>query len=309
LIQRPSLSISKDPLTNKNIFEKHIVITTNTTNALKEIEAVCDISLTHIKKAINKGALWITRGKSTQRFRRVKKSLKIGDELHFYYNEDVLSQVPKSASLIQDMGEYSVWFKPYGMLSQGSKWSDHCTISRWAQTQLQPERSVFIVHRLDRAATGLMVIAHTKKMAQIFSKKFELHDLEKHYLILIHGDHRAKAQPELIRTQVDGKNAKSQFTCIDYNKDSDTSLIDVLIETGRKHQIRIHSASIDMPVVGDRLHGNSIKDKVFNEQNNEEVNLQLCAFSLSFECPISLENKIFSLPNNLLPKHLNQTIK
>ncbi len=52
---------------------------------------------------------------------------------------------------------------PYGMLSQGSKWSDHCTIARFAQQHLTPERPVFIVHRLDRAATGLILIAHSKK--------------------------------------------------------------------------------------------------------------------------------------------------
>ncbi|WP_426358302.1 pseudouridine synthase [Pseudocolwellia sp. HL-MZ19] len=298
------MSISTEHLANKQIFEKHIVITSEATNALVELEAICDISIANLKKAIAKGALWLTRGKSTQRFRRIKKALKKGDELHFYYNQDVLNQVPNEAKLIEDMGEYSIWYKPYGMLSQGSKWSDHCTIARWAQTHLQPERAVFIVHRLDRAATGLIVIAHTKKMAQAFSKKFELHHLEKHYLILIHGDHRKRPQPEIITTQVDGKNAQSQFNCLTYNEDLNTSLINVLIDSGRKHQIRLHSASIEMPVVGDRLHGDIEKDKIFNDKTNEELNLQLCAFSLSFDCPISFENKSFRLPDELLPLHL-----
>ena len=300
------MSISKDHLADRQIFEKHIVVTSETTNALLELEAVCNISIADLKKAITKGALWLTRGKSTQRFRRIKKALKQGDELHFYYNQDVLNQVPNEAKLIEDMGEYSVWFKPYGMLSQGSKWSDHCTIARWAQTHLQPERAVFIVHRLDRAASGLIVIGHTKKMAQVFSKMFELHDLEKHYLILIHGDHRSHSQPEIITTQVDGKNAKSQFTCKSYNESLDTSLINVLIDSGRKHQIRLHAASIGMPVVGDRLHGDSKRDDLLKEKISKDIDLQLCAFSLAFVCPISLETKTFRLPDELLPSHLSQ---
>jgi len=291
-------------MADKLLFEKHIIVTTQTSTALIELEKSCDISIANIKKAITKGALWLTRGKSTQRFRRLKKSLKQGDELHFYYNDNVLNQEPNEATLIEDMGEYSVWYKPYGMLSQGSKWSDHCTIARWAQTHLQPERSVFIVHRLDKAATGLIVIAHTKKMAQIFSKKFEHHHLEKNYLILSHGDHTQRSQPENITRDIDGKSAQSQFTCISYNKTLDVSLINVLIGSGRKHQIRLHSASIELPVVGDRLHGNSEKDATFKEKIKEDIDLQLCAAKLSFECPITLKNKTFSLPESLLPLYL-----
>ena len=283
------------------MFEKHIIVNVKNSNALTELTTHCDISIAEIKKAITKGALWLTRGQSTQRFRRLKKTLQPGDELHFYYNKNVLDQEPNQAKLIEDMGEYSIWYKPYGMLSQGSKWSDHFTIARWAQLHLKPERPVFIVHRLDRAATGLIVIAHTKKMAQVFSKKFEQHQLEKNYLIIAHGDHNQRAQPETINSQVDGKSAVSQFTCIHYHKMFDISLIQVKIESGRKHQIRIHAASIGMPVVGDRLHGASEKDKNLKDKIKKEIDLQLCAYLLSFQCPIDGSMKRFTLPEHLRP--------
>lgn len=291
-------------MVDNQVFEKHITITSQESNALAELEQVCSLSIAEIKKAISKGALWLTRNKSTQRFRRLKKTLKKGDELHFYFNENILNQVPNTATLIEDMGEYSVWCKPYGMLSQGSKWSDHCTIARWAQTHLQPERPVFIVHRLDRAASGLIIIAHTKTAAQAFSKKFELHQLKKQYLILTHGDHTKRPQPDIITTEVDGKAAQSEFTCINYNKELDVSLNSVVIGSGRKHQIRLHSASIGMPVVGDRLHGDIEKNKLFEDKIKEEMNLQLCAFSLTFECPVDKKDKTFKLTKELLPNYL-----
>lgn len=262
------------------------------------------LSKAQLKQAISKGALWLTRGKHTQRLRRIKKPLHQGDELHFYYNEAVLASEVTPATLISDEKDYSVWYKPYGMLSQGSKWSDHCTISRFAQQYFTPERAVFIVHRLDRAATGLILIAHSKKAARALSTMFEKrtsqdNTLEKHYQIIVHGDHSKNEQPQVITTDVDNKSARSTFTCLAYDETKDQSLINVKIDSGRKHQIRIHAASIGLPVVGDRLHG--IADEY------ETQNLQLCAVSLSFICPLSINKesgltKQYELANQLTPQ-------
>jgi tRNA pseudouridine32 synthase/23S rRNA pseudouridine746 synthase len=254
----------------------------NTDNALSKAQ---------LKQAISKGALWLTRKKHTQRLRRVKKPLLQGDELHFYYNEALLASKVKDAILISDEIDYSVWYKPFGMLSQGSKWSDHCTISRFAQQYFTPERSVFIVHRLDKAATGLILIAHSKKAARALSTMFEVRTsqnnmLEKHYQIIVHGDYSKNEQPQIITTDVDDKSARSTFTCIAYDKTKNQSLIKVKIDSGRKHQIRIHAASIGFPIVGDRLHG--IADE------REIQNLQLCAVDLSFICPLSIDKESVS---------------
>ena len=257
-----------------------------------------NLSKAQVKQAISKGALWLTRKKHTQRLRRLKRTLQQHDELHFYYNEAVLANEVNDATLVSDEGDYSVWYKPYGMLSQGSKWSDHGTISRFVQLNLIPERPVFIVHRLDRAATGLILLAHSKKAARALSSMFENrtkdnNELSKHYHIIVHGDHRINEQPQVITADVDGKNARSTFTCLAYNKMKNQSLVEVKIDSGRKHQIRIHAASIGLPVVGDRLHG--IAD------NTEECNLQLCAVRLQFICPLTNTSKQFDLADELKP--------
>ena len=289
-------------------FECHI----NIDRSLSIIEALqiqCDLSVGEIKKAIDKGALWHSRGKTTQRCRRLKKPLHIGDKLHFYYDFTVLSQVPTPAQLIADLAEYSVWYKPYGMLSQGSKWSDHCTITRWAQKNLLPERAVFSVHRLDRAATGLILVAHSKKAARALSQMFEKHQLEKTYNIIVHGNHQQRPQPETIESAIEGKPACSHFTHLDYDKERDLSLLKVNIESGRKHQIRIHAASIGFPVLGDRLHGK--QQQLIEQENNlldQQVDLQLCAVELTFNCPISNIEQNFALPDAMRPQ-LNKLMK
>ena len=294
-------------------FEHHIQFDSNRDNkASTALNTLFDslektdhaLSKAQLKEAISKGALWLTRGKHTQRLRRVKKPLENGDQLHFYYNSAVLASKVPSAILISDESNYSVWYKPYGMLSQGSKWGDHCTIARFAQQHLSPERPAFIVHRLDRAATGLILIAHSKKAAQALSSMFENrttgnNSLKKHYQIIVHGNHSINEQPQVISTDVDGKSARSTFTCLAYDEKKDQSLIEVKIDSGRKHQIRIHAASIGLPVVGDRLHG--IADE------NEAQNLQLCAVSLSFICPLSINkelaiSKYYELEKQLKPQ-------
>ena len=281
-------------------FELHIPITDKeSTKSIidilseqKEIHSLA-LSKSILKQAITKGALWLTKGKYTQRLRRIKKKLKTGDELHFYYNEAILSQQPTPAKLIADLTDYSIWYKPYGMLAQGSKWSDHCSISRWAQTQLTPERSVFIVHRLDRAATGLIMLAHTKKAARALSEMFENRTddnaLEKYYQIIVHGNHNMRLQPDVITQNIDTKKSRSTFLCQNYHQAQNISLIQVKIDSGRKHQIRLHAKSIGMPVVGDRLHGlNDI-------QYAESLHLQLCAYALRFICPLTQEKRNFTL--------------
>ncbi|WP_281559915.1 RNA pseudouridine synthase [Thalassomonas sp. RHCl1] len=279
-----------------DIIEQHIDVESENDSVISLLSSHCQMSVAELKQAINKGALWLTRGKHTQRLRRVKKPLKAQDVLHFYYNRQVLAQEVPPAQLISDFKDYSVWYKPYGMLSQGSKWSDHCTISRWAQTHLKPERPVFIVHRLDKAATGLILLAHSKTAARALSAMFEQHALEKHYQIIVHGDHSKHEQPQVITEPIEGKSARSTFSCLNYDKQHDLSLVDVKIDSGRKHQIRRHAASINLPVVADRLHGD------VKRHYPDSLNLQLCAVSLSFNCPLSGEKQNIELPKEYRPQ-------
>ena len=275
-------------------FECHLTIDVDNITAILALSKQCDLSINVIKQSINDGALWLTRNKKTQRYRRIKKLLKMSDQLHFYYSEAILSQVPAPAHLIADLTDYSVWYKPFGMLSQGTKWSDHCSVARWAQKHLTPERPAFIVHRLDKAATGLIIIAHSKKAVRSLTAMFESRDdekyqLKKSYQIIVHGNHSNNKQPQIITLDIDGKTSKSTFTLKSYDKENDLSLLTVKIDSGRKHQIRIHAASIGLPVVGDRLHGD--KTKIYRD----ELNLQLSAVELSFICPLSNTQRLFKL--------------
>jgi len=145
--------------------ESHVTVDSPDDSPIDLLQQASGLSRQRIKFAMTQGAVWVTRGRNTQRLRRAKRALREGDELHLYYDATILAEIPAEPALLADVGGYSVWRKPYGLRSQGSKWGDHCTVVRWAERHLQPERPAFTVHRLDRAANGLMLVAHSKSMA------------------------------------------------------------------------------------------------------------------------------------------------
>lgn len=260
--------------------ELHVRIESADENALDLLQRASALSKQRIKLAMTQGAVWFTRGRHTQRLRRAKRVLRAGDEVHLYYDANVLAEVPPEPTLIADVGKYSVWNKPYGLRSQGSKWGDHCTVVRWAERHLHPERPGFTVHRLDRAANGLIIVAHTKKMAAALSELFRKREVEKSYRALVAGDFSQHANPLRVTQPIDGKEAISEFSMLELCKHGEQSLLDVRIETGRKHQIRRHLAELGHAVVGDRLYGTGEEDS---------VDLQLTAYRLAFDCPVSNE--------------------
>ncbi len=274
-------------------FECHIEITAD----IKLVDCLVletDLSKTLVKQALQKGCGWVTKGKHTQRVRRADKMLQTGHTLHFYYDEDVLATVPDQPVLIADEGEFSVWIKSAGMYSQGSRWGDHCTINRWVETHLEPQRPAFIVHRLDRAASGLMLLAHSKKMAAYFSTAFAERSIEKTYRAIAHGRFVVDNNSLVVNEPIDGKTAKSVISLIEYDDSQDQSLLAVTIETGRKHQIRRHLVGLNHPVVGDALY--NVKG------DHEGVGLELTAVSLSFNHPVLNTKLTYILPEQYCPK-------
>ena len=257
--------------------EYHLAITpyNASSNAPQLLADASGLSQQAIKDAMNKGAVWLTHQGHTRRLRRHKGKLKAGDQLHLYHDPQLLAQQPAQARLLADEGDYSVWFKPHGMLSQGSKWSDHTTLTRWSEQHLQPQRPAFLVHRLDRAASGLMLIAHSKSMARHLAALFEQRTVDKRYLVIVEGKFPLKPADKVLDAPIDGRPALSIARRLAFDPGRNRSLLEIRIETGRKHQIRRHLADIGFPVVGDRLHGSS----------QQRVDLQLAAVSLQFDWP------------------------
>jgi len=260
--------------------------------ALDLLADATGISKQKIKDAMTKGAVWLKRhNKPRKRLRRAKDEVQNRDCLELFYDSDLLARKPKAPECLVDAQGYTLWFKPEGIVAQGNDWCDHLSIQRIAEQSLKPNRTAFVVHRLDRETAGLMLLAHSKGMAANLSEQFQKRTIAKHYLCQVLGEAPIKGE---INTKLDAKPALTRYVRTEYNADTHTSWLDVEILTGRTHQIRRHLESIAHPVMGDPKYG---------QGNKNSDGLQLFAVKLVINCPITKELKTFELSHSFLQEH------
>jgi len=123
-----------------------------------------------------------------------------------------------------------------------------------------------IVHRLDKQTTGVMVVAKNMAAHRFLSRQFKDRRITKHYAALVYGEMSAAAgtiRLPIGRHPVDrkkmstagrrGRAAETRWTVRERFRGA--TLLDLLLKTGRTHQIRVHCAAIHHPVVGDPVYG------------------------------------------------------
>ncbi len=260
----------------------------STLQALVRISALTEAQ---IMDAAQKGAVWVSlqRGGGNTRPRRLHAlatDVVEGSTLMLNHDPLVLAQQPRAMFCVSDQVNYGVWFKPSGMLCQGSKWSDH-TVATQVASGISA-RHCYLVHRLDKATCGLLIIAYTKNALRKLSALFEQRSIDKYYQAYVKGEFSAP-MPLQLDTPIDQRAALTIVQSVQYNKQFDRSALRLRIETGRKHQIRRHLAALGYPVIGDRLYSGP------GAVNDAVEDLQLVAHALRFECPFSGEDIAVSI--------------
>ena len=182
--------------------------------------------------------------------------------------------------------------KPFNVLSQGDSTGDISImdmIKSYIKEKYNKPGNVYLglVHRLDRPVGGIMVFAKSSKAASRLCKAFNEHKITKKYLAIVHG--KVDKSGEFIDKIEKGKDGKSfispngkeailDYELIDYNKESDCSLVSISLKTGRHHQIRVQFSSRGHYLLGDQRYG-----VIDNKQ------ISLFSYYLSFTHPVTKE--------------------
>ncbi|MEW5909811.1 MAG: RluA family pseudouridine synthase [Thermodesulfobacteriota bacterium] len=123
-----------------------------------------------------------------------------------------------------------------------------------------------IVHRLDKETSGLLLIAKTARVYDVLTRAFKQRQIRKTYLAVVHGTFMESEGEILLPIGRDPRDRKRMSTSAQKNRNAETSwqvrerfdratLLELDIKTGRTHQIRVHSAAMGHPVVGDPVYG------------------------------------------------------
>ena len=133
-----------------------------------------------------------------------------------------------------------------------------------------------IVHRIDRMTSGLLVVAKNDAAHEALAKQFALHTAHREYLCLVHGNlkedsgtvdapiGRHKTDRKRMAVTEDGRRAVTHWRVLE--RFGTETLLDVRLETGRTHQIRVHMAYIKHPILGDDVYGSGISKLGLNGQ-------------------------------------------
>lgn len=194
--------------------------------------------------------------------------------------------------------------KPQGVASQPDATGDKdmlTLVKEYIKEKYNKPGEAFVglVHRLDRPTGGAMVFAKTSKAASRLSEQMKNGEFDKTYLAVVCGkprenkgkivsylkkDEKTNTAQIVPQTTTGAKRAELDYEVLEYNNQTNHSLVKVKLYSGRGHQIRVQMKSIKCPVFGDQKYGGEGMAKVM---------LNLFATELAFVHPVSKQKLIF----------------
>lgn len=211
--------------------------------------------------------------------------------LHWMLPADVFEQASADAyiynkvEILYENRELAVIHKPEGMLSVPGKDAQQPSIYSWARKKFPEATGPLIVHRLDMATSGLMVIAKTEFAYHRLQEQFTSHQVQKRYVAIVCSKDKDMAQrikdaakmislplmpdyldrPRQIVNHEQGKEAITEYEVLG-SEERNYLRLALYPKTGRTHQLRVHCAhreGLDAPILGDPLYGNVKADRLY----------------------------------------------
>ena len=274
-----------------------------------------DISRSMVQKLIEQKNIKVN-GKETKH----SYKLKLNDEIEIFVPEAKeinLKAQDIPLNVIYEDNDIIVINKPKGMVVHPANGNPDGTLVNAVMNKCKDSLSGIggeirpgIVHRLDKDTSGAIIVAKNDKAHIALSEQLKNHEVKKTYLALVRGIikeneatinmpiARSKKDRKKMDVDKDGKEAITHFKVLGRYKNKYT-LLQINLETGRTHQIRVHLSHIGYPIIGDEVYSNG--------KNEWNVSGQcLHAWKLEFIHPIT--GKKISLEAEI-PEYLKNIIK
>ena len=221
-----------------------------------------------IKQYLTHGAIYVNNNKTT------KYNYKLVPGMKIVIDTDSKGKVELPFDILFEDDHIIVVNKPSGLLTIATEKEKEKTLYHIVREYLVSKNrnaKVFIVHRLDKDTSGIVVLAKDMKTKNKLQENWNDYVSLREYTAVVHG-HLKKKEDRIVEylkenkinlvyavRNGEGKEAITNYKVLKEN--SNYSLVDIIIETGRKNQIRVAFNNMNHPIVGDNKYGNIKEDK------------------------------------------------
>jgi 23S rRNA pseudouridine955/2504/2580 synthase len=263
---------------------------------LKQLKGV---PRSHIYRIIRKGEVRVNKGRKKAEYKLQPEDIvrippiKTASE-KIIKPSDNLIDVLNQSILYEDNG-LMILNKHHGMAVHGGS---NVSVGLIEALKTKYKQPIELVHRLDRSTSGCLILAKKRSVLKALHEQLVQHQMEKRYIALVKNSWSKKRHTidapiyQNSRYSVidaKGKQAVSHFHPLkNFQKDDfSASLVEVVIETGRTHQIRVHAKYADHPIAQDDKYGDQLFDKLMKEKGLNRLFLH--AKSITFTNPTTNE--------------------
>ena len=260
----------------------------------------------HIYRIIRKGEVRVNKGRKKADYRLISEDIirippiRTSTTVAVKPSDNLLETLNNSI-LFEDKGLLII-NKPHGMAVHGGS---GVTIGIIEALKSQYKEPIELVHRLDRATSGCLILAKKRSVLKALHEQLFNHQLEKRYIALVKNSWSKKRHTvdapiyQNSRNSVidsKGKESLSHFHPLKNFQidDFSASLVDVVIETGRTHQIRVHAKYAEHPLAQDNKYGDPNFDKLMKKKGLNRLFLH--AKAITFTNPMTNEIQKVSAP-------------
>ena len=263
---------------------------------LKQLKGV---PKSHIYRIIRKGEVRVNKGRKKAEYKLQSEDIvrippiKTASEKVIKPSDNLIDVLNQSI-LYEDNG-LMILNKHHGMAVHGGS---NVSVGLIEALKTKYKQPIELVHRLDRSTSGCLILAKKRSVLKALHEQLVQHQMEKRYIALVKNSWSKKRHTidapiyQNSRYSVidaKGKQAVSHFHPLkNFQKDDfSASLVEVVIETGRTHQIRVHAKYADHPIAQDDKYGDRLFDKVMKEKGLNRLFLH--AKSITFTNPTTNE--------------------